>query len=202
MEYPICMLAGYLIGSLNFAYFIGRLNHIDIREKGSGNAGASNTLAVLGFKAGILTALFDILKAFLIVLLISKLFPNNQNLKVITGCSAVFGHIFPFYMQFRGGKGFAALIGTLLALDWRFALAVIAAVILLTLVTDHILFATLLAAVSTPVYFCFLKYPAVSVLCLGITAAVIIVKHRINIQRLLNGEEIGFRNVKKERLQK
>ena len=200
MEYLVSIAAGYLAGSLNFAYFIGRLNHIDIRDKGSGNAGASNILAVFGWKAGILTVLFDIFKAFLVIWLIGRLFPGNQSLKVIAGCCAVLGHIFPFYMQFRGGKGFASLIGTILALDFRFALIVVAAVVIITLITDHIVIATLLASAATPVYFYVIKYSAVSIVCLGIIAVIILYKHKINIIRLLKGEEIGLRDGRKHRL--
>ena len=200
MEYLVSIAAGYLAGSLNFAYFIGRLNHIDIRDKGSGNAGASNILAVFGWKAGILTVLFDIFKAFLVIWLIGRLFPESQSLKVIAGCCAVLGHIFPFYMQFRGGKGFASLIGTILALDFRFALIVVAAVVIITLITDHIVIAALLASAATPVYFYVIKYSAVSILCLGIIAVIILYKHKINIMRLLKGEEIGLRDGRKHRL--
>ncbi len=116
MERILCVLIGYVCGLFQTSYLIGRLHGIDIREYGSGNAGTTNALRTLGKKAGALTLLGDILKpmaAFLICwLLFHGPHPENWKLLCMYGClGAVLGHVFPFYMGFKGGKGIASMAG-------------------------------------------------------------------------------------------
>ena len=126
MKYILITLIGYLLGCSNMAFYISRRKHADLRSSGTGNLGASNAVALLGWKAGILTAVHDVGKAFLAVLLAKWLFPELMYAGASAGVACVLGHIFPFWLKFRGGKGFASYWGMTLALNWKLALVIIA----------------------------------------------------------------------------
>ena len=110
---------GYLIGSISPSYFLGKLKGINVKENGSGNLGASNTVVLFGWKAGIFVAIHDILKAILAIVIARVFFHDVAYASEIAGVSCVVGHIFPFYLKFNGGKGFASYIGMMLALDFK-----------------------------------------------------------------------------------
>lgn len=114
MERLICLAVGYVCGLLQTGYIVGELSHVDIRKKGSGNAGTTNALRVLGWKAGILTFAGDVLKcviAFLIVYFLYKGSDSRPLLAMYAGAGVTLGHNFPFYMNFKGGKGIAVMAG-------------------------------------------------------------------------------------------
>lgn len=120
MERIWCLAIGYVCGLFQTAYLYGRMKGIDIREKGSGNAGTTNTLRVLGAKAGVIVLAGDILKTMLAIALVRFLFvpahPEMEYLLVIyAAAGAILGHNYPFYLQFRGGKGIAATGGLILS---------------------------------------------------------------------------------------
>lgn len=126
-----CLAIGYAFGLIQTSYILGRLNGIDIRKYGSGNAGTTNTLRVLGRKAGLIVFLCDILKAFAAVILVyylmSGLFGEQYReqlylFKLYTGLGVILGHNYPFYLKFHGGKGIAAMGGTILGFHGSFAL--------------------------------------------------------------------------------
>lgn len=194
MQYLISLLIGYLLGSSNMAYYIAKYRKADLTAAGSGNLGASNATILLGWKAGILVGLHDAGKAVLAVLLARLLFPGDPNAGAVAGVASVLGHIFPFWLRFRGGKGFASYLGMTLALDWRLALGLIAAVILVTLVTDYIVCGTFTTIVTVPVYMGISCHSLPLALILLVATAVIFCKHRENIPRMLNGTEIGLRS--------
>lgn len=121
----LCLAIGYLFGNIQTAYIVGRLNGIDIREKGSGNAGTTNTLRVLGKKAGLLVFIGDLAKSIGAVLLVYFLFRYQYPqhiylLKLYAGLGSILGHNFPFYLGFKGGKGIAAMSGMILAFHWMY----------------------------------------------------------------------------------
>ena len=121
----------------------------------------------------------------------------------MAGTAAVLGHIFPFYLKFRGGKGFAPFLGLTLALDWRFFLGILAAVLIITLVTDYIVIGTFTTIVSFPTYLGVFARAGWMVVCVVCVASVVIfAKHFVNIKRLLTGQEIGLRRAmsKKDRV--
>lgn len=123
----LCLLIGYVFGLFQTAYFYGRLHGIDIRTKGSGNAGTTNTLRVLGRKAGIIVLIGDILKTVLAITLVRWLavpcVPELEELLVLyTAAGAILGHNYPFYLGFKGGKGIAATAGLLIAFEPWFVL--------------------------------------------------------------------------------
>ena len=190
--YALCALIGYLLGCLNPSWFLARRKKVDFRHKGTGNLGASNAMILLGWKWGILVALLDIGKAVLAVWLCSRLFPDLPLGRVAAGGAAVLGHLYPFYLRFRGGKGFASCWGMILGLNWRFALALALLCALLILITDYMVVGTVTTAVSYPLY-CLATHQLAAALILALVSALILWKHRENYVRLRNGTEIGLR---------
>lgn len=188
-------LVGYLLGCFQTSIFIGRIfKRIDIREHGSQNAGASNTTVVLGLSFGLLTAFLDIIKAVVAVVVVRILFPNNMFLPAVAGILAVLGHIFPIFFGFRGGKGVAPLIGTVLALDLLVGLLVALISVGVAVITDYVV------AGSTTIYILFVfmmivgVYPKPTVwLSLGLLA-VAIYKHKENYRRILSKEEMKIKS--------
>lgn len=191
--YPIAALMGYLLGSLNLAWFLSRAKGFDIRAHGSNNAGASNATITMGLKVGVAVAVHDVAKACAAGLLARLLFPALPAASAVAAVAAVLGHIFPIYLKFRGGKGFAPFLGLTLALDWRFFLAILLAVLLITLISDYIVLGTFTTIVSFPIYLTWTRsgLPVVTVVCLA--SLVIFCKHFVNLKRLASGQEIGLR---------
>ncbi len=191
--FPVILL-GYLLGSSNMAFYIAKLKKADLTAAGSGNLGASNATILLGWKAGILVGIHDIGKSALAVILARWLFPQAEFAGAAAGIASVVGHIFPFYLNFKGGKGFASYIGMTIALNWKFALCILAAIVIVTWVTDYIVCGTLTTILTTPVYLGIANHSLVLGLILFIGTAVILYKHRENFPRMLNGTEIGLRS--------
>ena len=124
MERIFCILIGYAFGLFQTAFILGKIKGIDIRKHGSGNSGTTNTLRVLGTKAGLLVFFGDCMKCIIAVYLTAWLFKDGQTatefLKLYTGLGVILGHNFPFYMNFKGGKGIASTAGMIIAFDWHF----------------------------------------------------------------------------------
>ena len=197
MGYLIVILAAYLVGSSNMAYYIAKHKQVDMRERGSGNLGTSNAAIVLGWGPGIAVGVHDIGKAVLAVLLAELLFPGLEYAGASAGVACVLGHIFPFWLRFKGGKGFAPYLGMALALNWKMALVILAAVLLITLVTDYLVLGTFTTIAAVPVWLGIANQSIVLALILLIATAAILYKHRENITRLRNGTEIGLRSTAK-----
>lgn len=193
LEYLGLVLSGYLLGCSNMALYLSKLKGINLRDGGSGNLGASNAMLRMGWKAGILVGIHDIGKAFLAVLAARILAPDLPLIGAAAGVACVMGHMFPFYLKFRGGKGFAAYLGMTLALNWRLALVVIALVVIVTLITDYIVVGTVTTMLSVPTCLgiVYRDWMLAAVLC--IASAVILFKHRENYIRIYNGTEFCFR---------
>lgn len=189
MKYLICILVGYLVGTINPSYIISRIKGFDIRKRGSGNAGASNAVIVLGRVVGVLCALFDIMKAAVIIWIAESIFPELTYVFAVTGISCIVGHIFPFYMRFRGGKGLACLGGTVLAYDWRVFLIMLAGEILVALFTNYICFVPVTAGFIFPVVYGVMHRDVWGALILSIAGLLIVYKHKENFKRIRNGTE-------------
>ena len=197
MGYLIIILGAYLLGSSNLALYLFKWKKVDARNNGSGNLGASNATVLLGWPAGIAVAIHDIGKAAVSVILARILFPNLEYAGAAAGVACVLGHIFPFYLKFRGGKGFASYLGMTLALNWKFALVILVLVGVAMVVTDYIVAGNTLTILSTPVYMGIITHNLILALILCIATAVIIYKHRENYVRIWNGTEIGLRSAAK-----
>lgn len=207
MERLICIVIGYFFGLIQTGYIYGRLNHIDIREYGSGNLGTTNALRVLGKKAGIITYIGDCLKAVIAGLVVRLIFSESHEemIKVLilyAGLGTVLGHNFPFYLNFKGGKGIAATSGMILSFDLRLALLGFITFTTVALVSKYVSLASLAMMVGfliesiiigqmlgygvEPVY---LK----EIYILGvILTGLAFYKHKDNIKRLANGTENKF----------
>lgn len=194
--YALCAVWGYLLGCLNPAHLLAKRQGFDIRERGSNGSGASNAVITMGWRAGVFVAVADMGKALSAALLARLLFPNLAAAAAVAGVACVLGHIFPFYLHFRGGKGFAPFLGLVLALDWKFWLAMFVLVLLITLVTDYIVFGTLACVVSFPIWSAAMGHQAVAAV-LSVASLVIIYKHLVNLRHIWAGTEIGLRKARK-----
>ena len=194
--YILTVLGGYLLGCSSMAYYVSRWKKVNLSTNGSGNLWASNTTILLGWRMGILVALHDIFKGAAAVLLAKWLLPDLTYAPVAAGCACVMGHLYPFYLKGKGGKGFASYMGMLLALDWRLGLALIGVSLLVTFLSDYIVVGTLTTVVVGPVWIGFTQSWVSAVIMLAVTA-VIFYKHRENLHRILRGSEVGLRSTLK-----
>jgi acyl phosphate:glycerol-3-phosphate acyltransferase len=194
----LAFLLAYLLGSVATAVWIGKIFHgIDVREHGSGNAGATNTIRVLGWKTGVPVLLIDILKGWLAAMLpvIFNLAGHGTalltNLQILAGVSAIIGHIFPVFAGFRGGKGVATIMGVLLAIHPLLTLTCLGVFMCVLLITGYVSVSSMSAGFAFPVFlFLFFDTPSVYFKIFSVVVAVaMVITHRKNISRLLKGEE-------------
>ena len=190
MNYLYCALLGYLIGTVNPSYLLGKLKGIDIRTKGSGNAGASNAVILLGKLVGVLCALFDISKAYFAVYIARALFPDFTHAFAVAGVFCIIGHIFPFYMGFRGGKGLACLAGVVFGFNKRVFLLMLTGAIILALITDFICVVPVTASAVFPVIYGFMTGDVIGALLFGCVFIIIALKHKGNFRRIAAGQEM------------
>lgn len=190
MGYLLAVLAAYLLGCSNMAYYVGKLNKVDLTKAGSGNLGASNTATLLGWGAGVLVGAHDIGKAALAVFLAQLLLPELPLVGAAAGVACVMGHIFPFYLKFKGGKGLASFIGMSLILNWQVTLVALVLLVLITVVTQYIALGTLAVSATVPVGIAIVTQSLWVPLILLTATVVIFCKHTDNIVRIRNGTEI------------
>lgn len=191
-------IIAYVIGSIPSSIWIGKSYFgKDVRDFGSGNAGATNTFRVLGKRAGIIVLLLDILKgvtaASLILYMPSVSQGTDQyvNLQLLFGILAVLGHIFPVFENFNGGKGIATLFGMLIGIHYILAVACVALFIIVLLLTRYVSLSSILATISFPILTIYIfNRDEPLFIAFGIAAALmVVITHKKNIVRLLNGEE-------------
>lgn len=205
MERIICLAIGYALGLFQTAYIYGKMHGIDIRQHGSGNAGTTNTLRVLGTKAGLIVFAGDVLKCIFAVVLSSLVFGKSHPemiylLKLYAAAGAILGHNFPFYLGFKGGKGIAATAGLILSFHPIFLPVGVIMFFGTFLTTHYVSLGSLLVYAAFMVQIVlsgqFGLFPGMSqqhLIELYIIAAFLTAmayyKHRENIKRLLKGEE-------------
>ena len=194
MGYLIVIALSYLIGTSSMTLYLSKLQKVNMRAGGSGNLGASNAVLLMGWKAGVLVAIHDIGKAVLAVWLAQRLYPALPYVGAVAGVCSVLGHIFPFYLKFKGGKGFASYFGMTLALNWRLALVLFFVVLAVTFLTDYIVVGTVTTTLSVPAYLGIAQKHWILPCILLIASTVIWYKHRENFVRILNGTEIGLKS--------
>jgi len=202
----LALILSYLAGSIPSAVWAGRVFHgIDIREHGSGNAGATNTIRVLGWKTGVPVLIFDLAKGWLAASLpvfLNAAPEGSQQmtvLKIACGVAAIIGHVFPVFAGFRGGKGVATTFGVLLALDPYLTLSCAGIFLLVLLLSNYVSLSSMIAGVMFPVLL-MTVFPTPSLLLKLFAVAVaiaLVVTHRKNIGRLVRGEEKKFIKWKK-----
>ncbi len=190
MNVLYCALIGYLIGALNPAYLFSKVRGVDIRRRGSRNAGASNVLIQFGRVRGVLCAALDMAKAYLAIWLSEVLFPDFAQALAVTGTACVLGHAFPFYMQFKGGKGLACLGGLILRFDWRVFLIMLAAEIGVVLYAGYLCAVSTTASVIFPLVYALLTGDFWGMAILYAVAVTVIWRHMENFRRILSGGEL------------
>lgn len=192
----ISALIGYLFGCIQSAYLIGKLaGKLDIRDHGSGNAGASNITSTLGLKYGVVVGLVDILKGFFAVLVVRLIYPGDLGLAYLAGLMAVVGHIFPFFMKFRGGKGVATLAGMMFGIDWKLGVLFVLLVGVPALITDYIVAGSFSTFIALPIVTYLLGLSVPLILFSLVLTALCFYLHRANIQRIRAKEELKISTV-------
>ena len=197
-----CLVFGYVFGLFQTGYLYGRMNHIDIRNYGSGNSGTTNALRVLGKKAGLIVFIGDFFKMVLACLLVRiflKEDPNTDLYVLYTGLGVVMGHNFPFYLGFKGGKGIASMAGLLVSMDWRVTLVCAAVFLGTVIITRYVslgsIFVVILFFIQMVLYESMGAYQVAPGSRLefyalaGVLTGMAIWRHRANIRRLLAGTE-------------
>jgi glycerol-3-phosphate acyltransferase PlsY len=194
----LASVLAYLLGSIPAAVWIGkRFHNIDVREHGSGNAGTTNTIRVLGWKTGIPVLLIDIAKGWLAAMLpvfFHLADPGSAlltDLQIMTGVIAIIGHIFPLFAGFRGGKGVASVFGVFLALQPLLTLCCIGIFLVVLLITGIVSVSSMTAGIAFPVFlFLFFDTPSIIFKIFSILVSIaLLITHRENIGRLMRGEE-------------
>ena len=197
--YIAIAIIAYAIGSINFSVIFSRkFAGFDVREKGSGNAGTTNMLRTVGKKAAVITLVCDILKgivSILIALLIGYFVKdvNKAILVQIAGFFAIFGHTFPIFFEFRGGKGVATALGVILLTNWQIGLICLAFALILIIITKMVSLGSIMAAILFPVLTIFIQTNYIepgNYIIFGIAVGLLVVyNHRKNLKRILEGNE-------------
>ncbi len=213
MERIICLALGYVFGLLQTGYLVGKMNHIDIRQEGSGNAGSTNALRVMGWKAGAMTFAGDVIKCVAAVLLVRQVIFRELAyaplLGMYAGLGATLGHNFPFYLKFKGGKGIAVLGGLVVSSGLALVPIPLAAFLIPTILTRYVSLGSLLA--SATFFLEILLYGQMGGFAMDfqyrlelyavafVLTALAWRRHKENIRRLLSGTENQFGKKKEER---
>lgn len=212
----VVAVASYLIGSINFSIILSKIiSGRDIRESGSGNAGATNMLRTHGKKMGVVTLLLDVAKgviAILVALYIKQIIYNGDILyeqravynyqfenilsllQYIAGVFVILGHNFPLYFGFKGGKGVATSLGVVLMLDWEIGLIVMVIALAVMAVTRYVSLGSIIGGAAYIIIEIVKaivtgEYEIIQIICVIIIGGLLIVRHHANIKRLLNGTE-------------
>ncbi len=218
MERLICLAVGYVCGLLQTGYLVGKLNHVDIRKKGSGNAGSTNALRVLGWKAGLMTFAGDVLKCVAAFLITFFMYRGSVALPMLTmyaGAGVTLGHNFPFYMNFKGGKGIAVMAGMVVVNSfWHLPQSLLMIPVTLAFFLVPVAVTKYISVGSLGAYTVFLIEMVIAgqigwfemdaARCYELYAVLFILtilawyRHRENIKRLAAGTENQFGSKKKE----
>jgi glycerol-3-phosphate acyltransferase PlsY len=194
----VAVLIAYILGSIPTSVWIGKAFHgVDVREHGSGNAGATNVIRVLGWKTGVPVLILDMVKgstSALLPLFLDLAAPGSAsmiNLEILTGLTAIIGHMFPVFAGFRGGKGVATAAGVVVALHPAVSMVCLGIFALVFILTGIVSISSITAGIAFPVVlFVFFDTPSLIFRIFSVIIAVaLIITHRKNIKRLIRGEE-------------
>lgn len=194
----VILVFAYLLGSIPNAVWIGKLFfNTDVRNHGSKNSGSTNTIRVLGYKAGLPVLVLDILKGFLAVKMIYLTFyyipatGEYINFQLLLGLAVIIGHIFPVFASFRGGKGVATLIGVILAIDPVSMLICIGVFMMTLIITKYVSLSSMIAGLSFPVLVIVVFNTTTSSLVIFslIVFVLLLFTHQKNIERLVRNQE-------------
>lgn len=195
----LCAVFGYAAGSANSSVIVGRFYGVDIREKGSKNAGLTNTHRVLGSKAALAVLAGDILKGVVSVLFglfMGSISSGNINTEVYAACAGAFsviGHNWPVYFNFKGGKGVLTSAAVVFMLDWRIGLIVLGIFIIMTAIFKFVSLGSMTGALCVPVFALVFSHSTAFVLIMLFLALLAVYRHKANISRLIHGNENKLR---------
>ena len=196
----ICFILGYLLGCTNPAAWISKAKNIALRHEGTGNLGATNVGLVIGRNAGLFVMVFDILKAFIAVRLARGLFPKFLLAGLIAGNGAIVGHVFPFHMKFRGGKGLAAFGGMVLAYDPSMFFFLLTLGGILCVIINYSFALPISAGFLFPILAGWKARSLMIFLAAIVPSALVVIKHWSNIGKAMRGEDNKFRETFMEKM--
>ncbi len=206
----IGLILSYLLGSIPNAVWVGKLMFgIDVREHGSGNAGATNTFRVLGKRAGFLVLILDFLKGLAsaaLLLLQDNLIPGTaefRNYQMLFGITSVIGHVYPIFAGFRGGKGIATLLGVVVGISWYVAVICALVFILTVWASKYISLGSMIACIVSPlvVRVIYGANESIFIYFCSAVALMVLYTHRTNLKRLREGTETKFSFSKKPEIE-
>lgn len=200
MKSVFCILASYFIGSLSPSALIAKIKHENLRESGTKNLGATNTMLVLGKKYGIIVMLLDLFKGFFVVKMTGLIAWEIEWLSLASGLSAIIGHCFPFYMHFKGGKGLASYGGVVLAYKPTLFLFLLATCIILMLIVNYTFIVPYYSAAAFSLYVCITSGSIISSVLAVAASALIMAKHYGNLVKAKNGQDLKVRSFIKENI--
>lgn len=194
--YVLVSVIAYLLGNFSTSYLISRAaGKIDIRKYGSGNAGSTNVLRVLGVKAAAVAFLGDLLKGTAAVLIGKQL--GGSYGEIVAGISVVLGHNWPVFLKFKGGKGIATTIGLMIPIDPIMVLLIVAAGVMLIVITRYVSLGSVMGVLIYPIAMIATRKPLEYIIFSIILSAMAVFKHRSNLERLLKGTESKLGQKKK-----
>jgi glycerol-3-phosphate acyltransferase PlsY len=196
LKYVLIFIVGYLFGNIVISYIIGKIKAgIDIRQYGTNNAGASNVAVTVGYKYALVAYIVDILKGVAPVVIARVSFHDLAYAPAVAGCGAVIGHIFPFVIKFKGGKGFATYIGMILALTPVAGVIFGIMAVIVGFITDRFVISTVLVVLVYPFYSLIINGTQFmgGFFVLMITSIIVIYKHKDNIRRIIKNTEPRLR---------
>lgn len=193
--YVVAGVIAYLIGTVSPSYMVSRKLNKDFRGGGSGNFGASNTAILAGMKWGVIVGLCDILKACIPILVAKFFFSEYVYLQYVVATCVILGHIYPFYLKFKGGKGFATFFGSILGIHWLAFIVIGIIFLVVVFLSDKIVIGTFTTITLFPIYVWLVDKNIWFVAIILVATLVIYCKHIDNMKRLINGEEFGIREV-------
>ncbi len=188
----IAVVAGYLVGTINPAYIISRFKGFDIRKMGSRNAGGSNALITMGKMIGIFCILFDIFKAFGIIKAMVYLFPEVKSIFAFTSTACIMGHMFPVFMNFKGGKGLACIGGSIMAYSVLLFVILFISELILAVVVDYMCVAPITVSILYPIIYAWSEDYWISLLIFAFVSVAMLSKHMENLKRIKQGTELHF----------
>ena len=200
-RYALIIILGYIFGCLQWSYILGKiLKKEDIRTLGVGNAGASNTVTVFGWKMGLAVAILDISKAIISIIVIRHVLKASDMLSLyLNGTSVILGHNYPFFMGFKGGKGTASTVGMLLAINLKLGLLGMLVILAVTIFTDYIALGTMALVIFFVFATFYLGYGPACIILTIFIASLSAYKHIPNMKRILSHNENGLRNAIKNK---
>ena len=193
MNVLLCILLGYLLGSLNPAALIGKIKHFNLRKHGTGNLGATNVLLNFGKGFAAVVMLFDIFKGFAAFHLAAIFCGEIEIVPYLAGAAAILGHVFPFYLHFKGGKGLASFGGFVLAVDPKVFCFLLVTGVIAMLVVNYSVALPYFAGIAFPVFMWILKksLPVIAV-CTSVSG-LILYKHKGNLKKAMDGTDNKIR---------